>query len=187
MSPRRREPPRDFPASCRVVVLLLSVLVVLGGCARTVLESSVVDVAAADEAELDFWEGVEGQRIVTVNDALHALLLLADGSDPFATYDERLAEAKRRKWLPAEADPAANESATVGQVAMAACQILDVKGGLTMRVLGPSPRYCTRELVFLGILPPRTEHQSLSGLELMDVVGRVEDRLGEPVGPDSED
>jgi hypothetical protein len=38
-----------------VVVLLLSVLVVLGGCARTVLESSVVDVAAADEAELDFW------------------------------------------------------------------------------------------------------------------------------------
>ncbi len=56
-----------------------------------------------------------------------------------------------------------------------------------MRLLGPSPRYCTRELVFLGILPPRTEHQSLSGLELMDVVGRLEDRLGEPEGTESEE
>jgi hypothetical protein len=161
--------------------------VALAGCARTVLESSVVDAVPADAAELDFWEGVEAQRIVTANDALHALFLLADGSDSFATYDERLAEAKRRKWLPAGWDPAANESATVGLVAMAACQILDVKGGLTMRVLGPSPRYCTRELVFLGILPPRTEHQSLSGLELMDVVGRLEDRLGEPEGTESEE
>jgi hypothetical protein len=152
-----------------------------------VLESSVVDAVPADAAELDFWEGVEAQRIVTVNDALHALFLLADGSDSFATYDDRLAEAKQRKWLPAGWDPAANESATVGLVAMAACQILDVKGGLTMRVLGPSPRYCTRELVFLGILPPRTEHQSLSGLELMDVVGRLEDRLGEPEGTESEE
>jgi hypothetical protein len=152
-----------------------------------VLESSVVDAVPADVAELDFWEGVETQRIVTVNDALHALFLLADGSDAFATYAERLAEAKQRRWLPAGSDPAANESAAVGLVAMAGCQILDVKGGLTMRVLGPSPRYCTRELVFLGILPPRTEHQSLSGLELMDVVGRLEDRLGAPVGPDSEE
>ena len=150
-------------------------------------ESSVVDAMPADEAELDFWEGVEARRIVTVNDVLHALFLLADGSDSFVAYEQRVAEAKRRKWLAAGADPDANESATVGLVAMAACQILDVKGGLTMRVLGPSPRYCTRELVFLGILPPRTEHQSLSGLELIDVVGRVEDRLGEPVGPDSEE
>jgi hypothetical protein len=168
-------------------ILLLLLLVVLGGCARTVLESSVVDATPADEAELDFWEGVESQRIVTVNDALHALFLLADGSDSFSTYEKRLVEAKRRQWLPAGAGPAANESATVGQVAMAVCQILDVKGGLTMRLLGPSPRYCTRELVFLGILPPRTEHQSLSGLELMDVVGRVEDRLDEQVGSDSEE
>ncbi|MHC4142666.1 MAG: hypothetical protein ACYSUF_12630 [Planctomycetota bacterium] len=169
------------------IALLLFVVVVLGGCARTVLESSVVDATAADEAELDFWDGLESQRVVTVNDALHALFLLADGSDSIATYEQRLAEAKRRKWLGAGADPAANESATVGLVAMAACQILEVKGGLTMRLLGPSPRYCTREIVFLGILPPRTEHQSLSGLELMDVVGHVEDRLDESVGPDSEE
>jgi hypothetical protein len=152
-----------------------------------VLESSVVDTTAAEEAELDFWEGLEAQRIVTVNDTLHALFLLADGTDALTTYEQRLAEAKRRKWLAAGADPDANESATVGMVAVATCQILEVKGGLTMRLLGPSPRYCTRELVFLGILPPRTEHQSLSGLELMDVVGRVEDRLDAPVGPDSEE
>jgi hypothetical protein len=171
----------------RAIALLLVVLIGLGGCARTVLESSVVDAAPGAEAELDFWEGLEQQRIVTVNDTLHALLLFADDGGSFATYDERLTEAKRRKWLSASADPAANESVTVGLVAVAACRILDVKGGLTMRLLGPTPRYCTRELVFLEILPPRTEHQSLSGLELIDVVGRLEDRLGGPAGTGSEE
>ncbi|MCZ6543072.1 MAG: hypothetical protein O6768_05350, partial [Planctomycetota bacterium] len=52
-------------------------------------------------------------------------------------------------------------------------------GGLTMRLFGPSPRYCTRELIFMDILPQRTEHQSLSGLEFIDLVGRIEDRLAE--------
>ena len=158
-------------------LVVAAMAVTLAGCARTVLESSVVDGLAGEARELDFWQGLEDQPVITVNDALHGLLLLTDGSDPSSDYAERLEEARRRGWVSAGKDLAANESAAVGMVAVAACQIVDIKGGVTMHLLGPSPRWCTRELVFLEILPPRTEHQALSGLEFLDLVGRLEDRL----------
>ncbi len=160
-----------------MILLLASAGMV--GCARTVLESSAVDDWPGNEAELEYLEALETQRVVTNHDALHGLLLLADGADPHETYEQRLADARQRGWLARDAAPEANESAAIGMMAVAACDILAIKGGLTMRLLGPSPRYCTRELIFLDILPPRTEHQSLSGLEFIDLLGRIEDRLGE--------
>ena len=174
-----------FEKARRVGVPAWLLFVVLGGCARTVLDSSVVDEYPGAEMELDFIEHVSEQRIISTNDALHGLFLLVDGDDSAADYDERLAEAKRRGWLPQDAEPTANESMEVGFAAMAGCAILDEKGGLTMRVFGPSPRYCARELVFLGILPQRTEYQSLSGLEFIDFLGRLEDGLPER-GPSDE-
>jgi hypothetical protein len=169
-----------FRRWCRAALLVLALASAgTGGCARTVLDSSVVDALPGEELELEYWEQLEAQPVVTNHDALHALLLLADGADPHRTYEARLADARGRGWFRPGDTPAANESASVGMVAVAACEMLSVKGGLTMRLLGPLPRYCTRELVFLEILPPRSEHQSLSGLELIDLLGRLEDRLAE--------
>ncbi|MHC4427052.1 MAG: hypothetical protein ACYS0D_00410 [Planctomycetota bacterium] len=139
------------------------------------LDSSVIDDTGLLEDELEFWTRLEERRVVTTNDALHGLYLMADGDDPFVTYDQRLAQAHERGWIPQRSAPPANESAPVGLFAVASCDILEIRGGLTMRVLGPSGRYCTKELVFLEILPPRTEQQSLSGLEFIDLVGRIED------------
>ena len=51
------------------------------GCARTVLDSSVVDQHGGPDAELEFWSTLESKGAVTANDALHGLLLLADGAD----------------------------------------------------------------------------------------------------------
>ena len=160
-----------------MILLLASAGMV--SCARTVLESSAVDDWPGDEAELDYLEALETQRVVTNHDAFHGLLLLADRADPHETYEQRLADAKELGWLAHDATPEANESAAIGMMAVAACEILEIKGGLTMRLFGPSPRYCTRELIFLDILPLRSEHQSLSGLEFIDLLGRIEDRLGE--------
>ncbi len=165
------------------LIMVLAAATALAGCARTVLESSVVDQWPTYEENLDYWEALETQRILTVNDVLHGLLLLTDGTDVHVTYEGRLEDARQRGWVSPDAAPAPNESATVGMVAVASCEILAIKGGLTMRVFGPSPRYCTRELVFLEIIPPRTENQSLSGLEFIDLVGRLEDEIGDTMGP----
>ena len=81
--------------------------------------------------------------------------------------------AKAKQWLDAGWDRPANESAQVGWMAVAGCRTTGVQGGLTMRVFGPTPRYATKELVFMGILPLRTENQSLTGQEFVDFVNRL--------------
>ncbi len=162
--------------SDRIAILAFAASAALAGCARTLSESSAVDTHAADDAA--FWTALESQRTLTNHDALHGLLLLADGADPHASYEERLAAARDRKWLSAtESNPVANESITVGRVASAAARIADIKGGLSMRIGGPTPRYATRELVYMGLLPDRTENQSMSGLEFLDLIGRVQDHM----------
>jgi len=60
-------------------------------------------------------------------------------------------------------------------VSVAVVEMLGIRGGVTLRLLGSSPRYCTRELVFEGLLPKRTRRETMSGLEFVDLAGRVED------------
>lgn len=155
---------------------LLAALALLPACARTLNEGSAVDTHAGDDAA--FWNALEDDRTITNHDALHGLFLLADGEDPNATFEDRIAAARARHWIPADApNPVANESATVGRVASVAARIAEIKGGLSMRLAGPTPRYATRELIYMGILADRTENQSMSGLEFIDLVGRLEDHM----------
>ena len=44
-----------------------------------------------------------------------------------------------------------------------------------MSVLGPVPRYATRELQFLDIYPPSSPNQTLRGSELLAILSRAED------------
>lgn len=154
-------------------------LIALAGCAveRTVLEDSAVDRFPGYEAELDFWDDLATRQVVTNSDALYGLLLVGGTEQPAADYEGRLAAARQRGWIGQGDAPSMNESATVGMVSLAVCDILDIDGGLTMRVFGSSERYCTRELVFREYLPRRTELQSLSGLEFIDLISQVEESM----------
>lgn len=171
--------PRAPAATAALLAALLAIaLAAAAGCSlqRTVLDDSVVDTYGGPEEDLDFWDAVIERPVVTNDDALHGLLMLADGADPAGGYDARLAEAKRRGWLDAEASPRRNASASMGMMSVAVCDILAIEGGLMMHLAGRRPRYCTREIVHLGIVPNRTENQSLTGLEFADLVRRVADR-----------
>jgi hypothetical protein len=148
----------------------------LNGCARTVADSFVQrDELRTDE--LEFLAQLDQATVVTNDDALHALFLFQRGEDPFETYEERANEARRLGWIPLSGDfPPPNESATVGMVSVAIARITGVRGGLTMRVLGPTPRAATREMIYLNVLPDRTENQALTGPEFIEFLGRA-DRL----------
>ncbi|MFM8697537.1 MAG: hypothetical protein ACKOF7_02525, partial [Phycisphaerales bacterium] len=76
--------------------------------------------------------------------------------------------ARRRQWIDSGWNRPADESAQVGWMAVAGCRIIGETGGATMRNFGPKPRYATKELVFMDVLPLRTENQSLSGKEFVD-------------------
>ncbi len=164
--------------SSRYALLFAIGAFTLSGCApgRSWSENSAFDTYPTEAEELDFWDDLAERSVVTNNDALYGLLLLADdASARKKSYQDRLAAAQAAGWLKSDDSPPANESARVGMISLAVCDILDITGGVTMFVLGPSTRYCTHELVYLEVIPPRSENQSLSGLEFIDLVGRVQD------------
>lgn len=155
----------------------------LGACERArVTDSAVVRFPSASQ-ELEFIDALNEQVVVTNDDALHGLIVFADGADLSPDYESRVRIARDKGWLHRTWKSPGDESATIGWMAVAGCKIVNVKGGLTMRLLGPTPRYATRELVFMGVLPMRTDNQSLSGAEFVDYLnrlGRIQ-RYGKPV------
>ena len=161
--------------------LLSCLLVATAGCdmfERTTIEDSAVVKFPGNDEDFDFWDSLSTQPVVTNNDALHGLLLLNDGKDDCETYECRYQAAVDKGWFDGSWNgmPPTNASAKVGWMAVAGCQILDIQGGLTMQVWGDSPRYCSRELTFMGILPSVTENEALSGLEFTAFVDNIEDR-----------
>ncbi len=159
----------------------------LAGCNadRTVAEASLVDDPAMLQDETEFLDGLSTQYTVTNHDALHALILLADQEDPFETYEDRVATAKDRGWLNAKWDQPANQSAQIGDIAQAVCVITGIEGGVTMRLFGPSPRYATRELIYLEVIPDRSERQSVRGLEFLELMLLAGDYLRKDERPDT--
>lgn len=146
----------------------------LAGCARTTVDSSLVTRDELRADELEFFAQLDSQPVVTNDDALHAFFLFATGEDPHDTYEQRVDAARLKGWIPLNDTPPGNESVSVGTVAVALTRITGVRGGVTMRLLGPTPRAATRELIFLDVLPDRTEWQALSGAEFVEVLGRAE-------------
>ncbi len=165
----------------RTLMLALGIATTgVAGCGlgtRTTIESPAAVQFPASDDSLDFWDALEIQPVTTNDDALHGLLLLAESEPPPATWEERVAAARLLGWIPPDQDPPARfESAQMGFVAVCLAHVLDMQGGLSMRLWGRVPRYCTRELVHMGLIPGITEHEALSGAEFIALLGAVEQR-----------
>lgn len=160
--------------------LLGIALVLWSGCTmkRTNLTDTAVDQYPRAEETLDYWDALETQSITTNNDALHGLILFVDGDEGLLeTYPERVARARELGWMgPDGQAPAANDSATVGLMAVAGCHILDIQGGLSMAIWGRTSRYSLRELVHISVLPGIGEHEALSGAEFIAYIDALEQR-----------
>jgi len=165
-----------------VAALAAAAVLVAAGCARTqVAEPAVMRFPRSDD-ELQFLDALDKQVVVTNDDAMHAFIIFTDGKDLATDYAGRVQVAKTKEWVGRDWHKPAHESAEIGWMAVAGCRAIGVKGGMTMRVFGPTPRYCTKELVFMGILPLRTENQSLTGQEFVDFLNRLgrSQKFGKP-------
>lgn len=154
-------------------------LVCLSGCGlntRTTVESPASTQFPTDADSLDFWDTLEIQPVTTNDDALHGLLLLVQQDPPAESWESRLSAAQNRGWIGEKTTLEPKESAQMGMIAVCLCDILDVQGGLSMRMFGRIPRYSTRELVHIGLMPGITEHEALSGAEFIALLGAAEQR-----------
>lgn len=171
---------RPRSAHARVIALAaLAATLVLPGCARTmVTQRARTDYAPTDSlAEMEFWYTLPGRVAVSNDEALHALVLLENSGHIPRGYEERVAHAKASGWVPESWDEPAEAAVQRGMLARAIVQVCGIKGGVIMRVFGPVPRYALRELIYLGIMPPSTENQTISGLDFLAVISKAQDYI----------
>lgn len=172
-----RPSPLPFPPPALLPLLCLVFLAALAGCQGAKVDRTVTaDHGGGDpDAQLDFWHTLADQPITSNDDAFHGLLLYLDGTDESADYEQRVAALKSRGLLPQGFDAPADAAVDRGTLAVAIAKHLNIHGGLVMSLTGPSPRYATRELVFLGIYPPSSPNQTFSGTEFLGIIGKLED------------
>jgi len=125
--------------------------------------------------QLDFWHGLADRPVVCNDEAFHGLLLFFDGADPATTYSQRVEILRKRKMLPGGFNAPSDEAVTRGTLAVALVRGLNVDGGWALMLLGPTPRYATRELVYRGVYPASSPWQTLTGNELVGIMGKAED------------
>src|SRR5687767_689393 len=151
-------------------------LMLLGCASSKVAQPLAPELAGSDEdAQLEFWHALPERKAVSNDEAFHALLLFVDGGDESADYDARVGALKQRGMLPSHFGEGADQAVRRGTVARALAKALNVKGGLTMRLFGPTSRYATRELQYVGVFPPSSPQQTFSGAEFLGIIGRAED------------
>jgi hypothetical protein len=152
-------------------------LLVIGCHAAHVSDPLTQKYPSADpDQQMEFWHQLNDRPVACNDEAFHGLLLYLDGDDPNADYAARVNAMKSRGMLPAGFDRPADEAVTRGNLAVAIARALQIKGGIVMHVARTSPRYATRELIYLDLYPTTSSpNQTFSGSEFVGVMGRVED------------
>ena len=170
----------------RSSVIAITCVLLIGGCkSAQVSDPLMVDLAGNDpESQMEFWYQLGDRRLVSNDAAFHALLLFLENEDPVQTYEARVEVLKSRGMLPLNFDRPADDAVHRGNLAVAICRILEIKGGGVMRVFKPSRRYAVRELVYLGIYPLSSPYQTFSGGDFVALIGRMEDIQRARGGPD---
>lgn len=163
--------------SSRPLLLFAATALLLTGCQTARVERPLARELGGNDPneQLEFWDRLAEQPVTSNDDAFHGLLMFLDGDDPAEDYAGRVRELKSRRMLPAKFNQTAERAVDRGTLAVAILKALNIRGGLTMRLLGPSPRYAVRELVFMELYPPSSPNQTFSGVEFLGIIGKLED------------
>jgi hypothetical protein len=158
-------------------VSLLSAIFLLAGCQRPHVDQPMTQSLPPDPiaGQLEFWHGMENRPVTCNDEAFHGLLLFVKGDDDSKGYDERVAALKSMNLLSKGFNAPGQEAVQRGTVASALVRVLKIKGGWVMTVIGPTPRYATREMMYLNLFPPSSPEQTFSGSEFLGIMGRAED------------
>jgi len=159
---------------------LCAAAAILGACARTVVRNSLDTSYDPSDLVLDaaFWHKLPERSAVTNDEGLHGLLVVALNDDPTRSYDERVALCRQKNLVPQDFSEPFNATMTRGTLAYALAAYLDIKGGVIMQLAGNSGRYATRELTYIGVLPPgSTDNQAISGLDYVGVISKAQDYM----------
>ncbi len=161
----------------RRLITLSIILFSLSGCARTVVENPQNTNYSPDDlnARLDFWHNLDSRSAITNDEAMHAILILADDTDPTSTYQERIAELQRRGWLREDFDEPPDIAVQRGTLSTMIANAIDAPQGVMSMLLDRIPRYALRDLIAVGIMPSGSPLQTIDGREFLGVIAKAQD------------
>ncbi len=148
-----------------------------GGCQRSKVAQTLETTidTKSETSDLEFWHQLPGRSAVTNSEGLHGVLLLSEGGDPTASWDERLALVKERGWVAEDFSQAGDETINRGTLAKALCHALKIEGGVMMRLTRTMPRYALKELTHLRVMAASTENQIVNGLDYIGILSKAQD------------
>ncbi|MBN2581842.1 MAG: hypothetical protein JXL80_02160 [Planctomycetes bacterium] len=155
-------------ASRRVVTGMMLGCVVLGVVALGARAET------PGETDAEFFMTLSYKQVAMMDDACKAVALLVRGQ-----FDMKDAAACRdflveRKIARSSWPTAADAPLTKGRLAYMVCQALGIKGGVTMRLFGPSQRYCLAECEYLELITGGADYEHVTGGELVSVIDRAD-------------
>lgn len=160
-----------------VAMALLLGPAMLSGCKQATVAEPLTQTLSgnATETQMQFWHTLGARNLASNDDAFHGVLLYLDGEVQATTYQERVAELKRRDILPQAFDFPATQAVNRGTLAIIISRVAQIRGGVFMQLFPDSARYATRELQFMGLYPRSSPNQAFSGAEFLGIIGRLED------------
>ncbi len=132
--------------------------------------------AGADpQQQLEFFHRLAERPVTSNDEAFHGVLLFVNGQDGASDFAARCQALRAKGMLAQEFAQGPDQAIERGTLAVALVKALTIKGGVIMRLLGPSPRYALREMTFLEIFPPSSPNQTFSGTEFLSVLSKAEE------------
>ncbi len=166
-----------------LAILTLTFAAIVAGCQTVNAPNSTLPRLGGNEPmeQLEFWHALATKSLISNDEAFHGLLLDLDGKDAATSYEQRVALLKSRNLLSHSFNQPADQALGRGTISIALVHMLDIKGGLTMRLFGATEHYATRELEYRDIYPRSSDNQIFTGSEFVGGIGKAEDiRHGDP-------
>lgn len=127
------------------------------------------------ENDAHFYMLLANKNVATLADAYQAVAMVANADNKLLPVEECRKSLLERKIVRADWGEDVNAPCTKGKLAYMVCQALGIKGGVTMRLVGPTERYCLFECQYLEIMAQGASYQNCTGGELVAVVDRADE------------
>ena len=136
------------------------------------LVAATVTVLVASTARADnaFYRVLAARPNATVADAVRGFYELTVGPADDVAFEKQTRTLCDMKIIPAAWSGIPQAKLTRGKAAYMICTTCGIKGGVTMRIFGPSERYAFRECVFLGVWDRGSARDYLTGSELLGLI-----------------
>lgn len=158
--------------------MVIAVLAGLGGLAGCGAGAGTLTGGEAklveNENSAAFLDRISSQVNVSENDAMRGILLVLEGKDQAATFDQRVEALRKRKIVAERWDCDAARPLTRGRLAYMVYQACNFPGGIILHLAGPSQRYCLRELQYREMMGEGFLLGAVSGMEYVAVLTRAD-------------